>query len=135
MLSDRHADLYRELRRKTGAAGIEVVADDLFEKHSARDRFVEHLGQGELGLQDRQFVAVARGPIGCGERVRQDCQPLAQQRIDLLGPEPIADRLQCGWVIDRGEAVIECGELDAGLGRLPLSPMVAVEAQLGVIGK
>ena len=26
-------------------------------------------------------------------------------------------------------------DLDAGLGRLPLSPMVAVEAQLGVIGE
>ena len=37
-----------------GAADVEVVADDLFEEHPPRDRRVEHLGQGELGLQDRQ---------------------------------------------------------------------------------
>jgi hypothetical protein len=32
--------------------------------------FVQHLGQGELGLQDRQVVAVAGGPVRGGERVR-----------------------------------------------------------------
>jgi hypothetical protein len=39
-------------------------------KIPTRDRCVEHLCQGELGLQDRQVVAVAGGPIGRGERVR-----------------------------------------------------------------
>ena len=34
-----------------GAAGVEVVADDLLEEHPPGDRPVEHLGQGELGLQ------------------------------------------------------------------------------------
>ena len=71
-----------------GAADVEVVADDLFEEDPARDRGVEHLGQRELGLQDRQLVAVAGGPIGGGERVRQDGQPLTQQPVDLVGPEP-----------------------------------------------
>ena len=37
-----------------GAADVEVVADDLLEEDPAGRRFVQHLGQGELGLQDRQ---------------------------------------------------------------------------------
>ena len=53
-----------------GAADVEVVADDLLEEDPTRDRCVEHLGQGELGLQDRHVVAVAGGPIGRGERMR-----------------------------------------------------------------
>ena len=32
------------------AADVEVVADDLLEEDPTRDRCVEHLGQGELGL-------------------------------------------------------------------------------------
>ena len=46
-----------------GAADVEVVADDLLEEHPARHRFVQHLGQREFGLQDRQLVAVAGGAI------------------------------------------------------------------------
>ena len=69
-----------------GAADVEVVADDLLEEDPPRHRLVEHLGQGELGLQDRDVVAVAGGAVGGGERVRQDGQPLAQQRVDLAGP-------------------------------------------------
>ena len=53
-----------------GGADVEVVADDLLEEDPTRDRCLEHLGQGELGLQDRQVVAVAGGPIGRGERMR-----------------------------------------------------------------
>jgi hypothetical protein len=67
--------------------------------------------------------------------VRQDGQPLAQQRLDLVFSEPVADRLQRGRVIDCGEPVIQRGEPDPGLGRLPLSSMVAVDAQLGVVGE
>ena len=40
---------------------------------------------------------------GCG-RIGQ---PLAQQRVDLLGSEPIADRLQRRGVVDRGEPVVQ----------------------------
>ena len=36
-----------------GAAGVEVVADDVLEEHPSGDRAVQDLGQGELGLQDR----------------------------------------------------------------------------------
>jgi hypothetical protein len=34
------------------AAEIEVLADHLFEEQPSVDRLIEHLGQGELGLQD-----------------------------------------------------------------------------------
>ena len=118
-----------------GAADVEVVADDLFEEHPARDRFVEHLGQRELGLQDRQVVAVAGGPIGGGERVRQDGQPLTQQRVDLAGPELVADRLHRRRVVDSGEPVVQGGEPDPRLRGLAFGPLVAVEAQLGVVGE
>ena len=55
-----------------GVADFEVVTDDVFEEDPAGDRGVEHLGQGELGLQDRHVVAVASSPVVVGERVRQD---------------------------------------------------------------
>jgi hypothetical protein len=60
-----------------GAADVEVVADHLLEEDPAGDRAVQRLGQGELGLQDRQVIPVAGGAVGRTERVRQDRQPLA----------------------------------------------------------
>ena len=118
-----------------GAADVEVVADDLLEEDPPRHRLVEHLGQGELGLQDRDVVAVAGGAVGGGERVRQDRQPLAQQRVDLRRSQAVADRLQRGRVVDRGEPVVQRLERNAGLGGLALRPVVAVDAQLGVVRK
>ena len=72
-------------QQRRSPADVEVVADDLLEEDPTRDGFVQHLGQGELGLQDRQVVAVARGAILAAERVRQDGQPLAQQSVDRVG--------------------------------------------------
>ena len=115
------------------AADVEVVPDDLFEEHPSGDRFVEHLRERELGLQDRQLVAVARGPVGRGERMRQDGQPFTQQRVDLLGTQTVADPLQPVHVVDGGETVVQRGEPDTRLGGLALRPMVAVDAQLGVV--
>jgi hypothetical protein len=70
--------------------------------------------------------------------LRQPGEPLAQQGVDLFGSEPVADRLQpgqVGRVGDGGEPVVQGGVSDSGLGRLPLGPLVAVEAQLGVVGE
>jgi hypothetical protein len=53
-----------------GPADVEVVADDVFEEEPASDRGVEHLGERELGLQDRDVVAVAGGPVRGSEWVR-----------------------------------------------------------------
>ena len=120
-----------------GATGVEVVADDVLEEHPPGDRPVQDLGQGELGLPDGDVVAVAGRPVGGGERVRQDRQPLAQQGVDLFRAEPVADRLQALTRPDRerGDPVVERGERDPGLRGLPLGLLVAVEAELGVVRK
>ena len=54
---------------------------------------VQHLGEGELGLQDRQVVAVARGPVRGGEGVRQPGQPLADAARRSLRGQAVADRV------------------------------------------
>jgi hypothetical protein len=41
-----------------------------------------------------ETIAVDAGPISTGERMWQQAQPFAQQAIDLLGREAIADLLQ-----------------------------------------
>jgi hypothetical protein len=117
------------------AADVEVVADHLLEEDPARQRPVQHLGEGELGLQDRHLIPVVRGDVLRGERVRQPGQPLAGQRLDLLAVQAVADRLDRGGVVDRGEGVIQRGEPDPGLGGLALGVLVAVAAQPGRIGE
>ena len=118
-----------------GAAQVEVVADDLLEEDPAGDRLVEHLGQGELGLQHRDLVPVAGDAVRRGERMRQPAQPLAQQRVDLRRAEPVADRLDRGRVVDSGEPVVQRGRTRCLLGGLAFGPLVAVDAQLGVVGE
>ena len=75
---------------------------------------------------------MARRDVVLGERMRQDPQPLAQQGIDVPGAQGAADRLQRGRVVAGGEAVVQGLKADVGLGCLPLGPVVAVNAQLGV---
>jgi hypothetical protein len=41
-----------------GATEIEVLADHLLEEDAAVHRAIEYLGQGKLGLQDRDVVAM-----------------------------------------------------------------------------
>ncbi len=121
-----------------GAAQVQVVADDLFEEDPPAHRAVQHLGQRELRLQDRDVVAVARGPVGRRVRVRHPGQPLAQQGVDLGRSQGGADRLHTvdvAGLVERGEGVVQRGEPDPRLGSLPLGPLVAVEAQLGVVGE
>ena len=67
------------------------IALELLEEHPPGQGAVEHLGQGELGLQDRDVVGVASVTVRWGERVRQQVEPLACQRVDLLGAELVAD--------------------------------------------
>ena len=52
-------------------AEIEVLTDHLFEKQPAVHRAIEHLGEGKLGLQDRDVVAIPGPSIGLSKRVRQ----------------------------------------------------------------
>ena len=126
-----HQPPVEDQRDLVGAADVEVVADDLLEEDPPGHRLVQHLGQGELGLQDRDVVAVAGGPVGGAERVRQDGQPLAQQRVDLLGSELVADGLQRHRILDRGEPVVERLECDAGLGGLAFRSSSALSKARG----
>ena len=61
----------------SGRGDVEVVVQHLLEEDPPGDGAVEHLGQRELRLQDRQLVAVAGGLVLGRERVGQDRQPLA----------------------------------------------------------
>jgi len=65
----------------------------------------------------------------------QSRQPFAQQSIDLLAIQPIADALQRLGVLARQDAVVQRLEGDAALAQLALGVLVAVDAQLGVVGK
>jgi hypothetical protein len=105
------------------------------EEDPARDRAVQHLGEGELRLQHQDLIAVACGAVGGGERVRQPGQPLAQQPVDGGRVQRVAELLQPSGVSAGGEAVVQGLERDPGLGRLALGPLVAVDAQLGVGGE
>ena len=98
-------------------------------------RSVEHLGEGELGLQDRELIAVAGAAVSGRERVRQPGQPFAKERVDLRGREPLADALQRDGVIALKEAVVQRGERDPGRLGLALGPVMAVEAQLRAVAE
>ena len=84
-------------RDPVGAADVEVLADDLLEEHPPGQGPVQHLGEGELGLQDRDVVAVAGPAVRGGERVRQPGQPLAHEPVDL-GRRPSRSQIRCSRV-------------------------------------
>src|SRR5258705_7706115 len=67
--------------------------------------------------------------------MRQPCQPLAQQPINLALVEPIADSLQRLGVFAPEDAVVQRLEGDAALAQLALGVLVAVDTQLGVVRK
>src|SRR6202521_941602 len=77
-----------------GAADIEVLADHLLEEDAPGDRLVEHLGERELGLQDGEIVAIARGTVARREGMRQAAKPFAQQLIDLGLRQALAQPLR-----------------------------------------
>ena len=67
--------------------------------------------------------------------MRQPPQPLAGERRDLLRRQPIAERLGPPGIATRENAVVEGLEGDPALAELPLHILVAVEAELGVVGE
>ena len=60
-----------------GTAEVEVLAHDLLEEDPPLDGPVEHLGEGELGLEDRDVVADAGPAVRHRVRMRQARQALA----------------------------------------------------------
>jgi hypothetical protein len=86
------------------AADGEIVAHDLLEKDPVRHRPVQHLGHENSVCGSTAHIAPS-DLIVWGERIRQDGQPLAQQRLDALRAQTVTDRLQRGHVIAGGKAV------------------------------
>jgi hypothetical protein len=82
-----------------GSAYVHVVTDDLLEEHPAAQRAVEHLGERELALKDADVIEVAGGPVRGGERMGKSGEPFADERVDPLGAERVADGLQGGGVL------------------------------------
>src|SRR5713101_535501 len=129
-----HAALEDQLHL-VGPAQVQVIADDVLEEDPARLRTVQHLGQREFRLQDRDVVTVAGLAIRRGVGVRQLRQPLTQQGVDFGRRQAVADLLQTLGGSARKDAVVKRFESDAFLGQLPLHVFVTVDAQLGVVGK
>jgi len=67
-----------------GAAQIHVLPDDFLEEGTTVEAPVPDLGEGKLGLEDRQVVTVTGPAVAGAKRVRQAAQPLAEERVDLL---------------------------------------------------
>ena len=111
------------------AAGVEIVADDVLEEHPPAHGRIEHLGQGELGLQDRDLIAVPCVTVGVGQRPGQQCEPLVQQRLDLLRPQLVTQGLQPGRVLDSSETVVQRGESDPLFLRPALRPLMPINTR------
>jgi hypothetical protein len=117
------------------APDVEILADHLLEEDPSDHRLVEHLGQREFGLQDGEVVAVARSTIRSREGVRQLAEPLAKQPIDLRLGQTITDLLKYLGVRAPPDPVVERLEGDTPLFELALGVLVAVDAELGRVGK
>jgi hypothetical protein len=90
-----------------GSAEIEILPDDLLEETTPRDRPIEHLGQGELGLQDRELIPITGRPVRWGEGMRQATQPFAKDGVDLGGVQRVGDSLDAAGRIARADAVVQ----------------------------
>ena len=112
-----------------GSAYVEVFADDLLEEDAACHGLIEHLGQGELGLKNRNIVAITGLTVFGRKRMGQTAEPFAQEAVDLLGRQPVADRLGLLRVGAGQDAVVERLEVDALSSQLPLEILVAVDAE------
>jgi hypothetical protein len=113
-------------------AEVEILTDDVLEEEAAVLGLVEDLGKGELGLQDGNLVAAIGLAIRSGEGMRQSGQPLAQQGVDLVAGEVVADLLQARGVGAALDAVVERLEGNASVGELALGVLMAIEVQLGI---
>src|ERR687888_286317 len=118
-----------------GPADVEVLANDFLEEDPAAEGSVQDLGQGELGLEDGNLVAVTGGAVLSRKRVRQACQPLASQGVDALGGQAVAQLLQPLRVGAGKDAIIQGLKGDAFLGQLPFDVFVTIEAKLGIVGE
>ena len=112
-----------------GPPVVEVLADDLLEELAPLKGAVEDLRERHPGLQDRRLLQVTGLPVREREGVRQPRQPLAQQGLDALRRDLVADSLRGRGVCAAAEAVVERIEPDPAPEQLALDALVAVQAQ------
>jgi len=117
-----------ELARPTG---IKVLPDHLLEE----DASVTGWSSTWVSENSACRMESAYGAIARRKRMRQAAQPLAQQSVDPVRREPIAQPLHQLGVGARFDAVVEHLELDPALGQLAREVLVAVDAELGAVGK
>ena len=103
-----------------GAAEVEILADDLFEEAPPGARAIEDLGQGELGLEDRELIPIAGRPVRGGEGMRQSAQPFAKDGLDLGGIEGVGDPLHAGGLVTRADPIVQRLERHLPLRQLAL---------------
>jgi hypothetical protein len=117
------------------AAQVQVVSDQGLEKRPRPVRFVEDDGAGDPDLPHRALPSVPGVPVGWAEGHGDAVHPALGEDLDGAGLEPVADLLQPGGIVAGREPVGQLGKPDPGLERLPLGPLVAVDPDLGRIGK
>src|SRR5215213_3327684 len=98
-----------------GIAEVEILVDHFLEEGAASQRSVQYLSQRELSLQDRDIVKPAGLTICGSERMRQQAQPFAQQAINLLRRESLADSLQAAGISAGEKAIVERRKLNVFL--------------------
>src|SRR3954454_10768014 len=96
---------------------------------------IEHLGEREFCLKDRDLISVTCLPVASGVGMRQQAKPLAQQGVDFSRTESVADRLKPLRVVTAEYAVVERLITNPFVLQLPFGVFVTVDAELGVVWK
>ena len=96
-----------------GTAEVEILADDFFEETAPGERTIEDLGQGELGLQDRELIPIARRAVRGGEGMRQSPEPFAKDRVDFGGVQGVGDPLHAGGRVARADAIVQAARTES----------------------
>ena len=103
-----------------GTTDIQILAHDLFEETAAGQRPIEDLGQGELGLQDREVVPIPGLAMRCGKGMGESAQPFAKDRVDLGGVQRVGDPLHAAGGVARTDPIVQRLERHLPLGQLAL---------------
>jgi len=90
-----------------GASDVEVFPDDLLEEDPAGHGAVEHLRERELDLENGKAVADSGSAVVATEWMRQAPEPFAEENVDLLGAQLVADFLQHSRRLAGEDSIIE----------------------------
>jgi len=74
-------------------AQLEILTNHLLKEHASTDGTVQHLGEGQLDLPDRELITITGSPVGGGVRMGETAESFTQQRVDLGRRQRIADLL------------------------------------------